>query len=388
MRAPKKSKTYGLFKSCQHLWDKCDCPWLGRYKQVRYINLGEWAGVHSIGKSRAVEVLADAKKAIRDGNFTTKRVRPKDQRDFGWFIDEYRRARGYGDTHNTTYILNVLKEGLGDRPLSEVEQSAALVEEWMIAQATEREWSNATWNRYRAHAATMFKWGASRKLQYVTRNPFKDLEVKQEEVVKPLRFEDLGLTEEKLLAAVATAYPTTGHPKLDARHARLRSEMTRRIIASLDTGIRREELMMIQVKDVNFNTWEIVLPKSKGQSKTGVQESVYVMSPRLRVILEERRQLGPFAFVFGTEDGRAQKSFVQAWHSVFKAAGITPGREGDAVWHTLRHEFISSVAELTDNVIEVKELARHKNIQTTERYMKAKEGRLRDLLTRKGQQQG
>ena len=44
------------------------------------------------------------------------------------------------------------------------------------------------------------------------------------------------------------------------------------------------------------------------------------------------------------------------------------------------------MAELTDNIVEVKELARHRNLQTTERYMKAKETRLRELLASKVKQ--
>jgi hypothetical protein len=32
------------------------------------------------------------------------------------------------------------------------------------------------------------------------------------------------------------------------------------------------------------------------------------------------------------------------------------------------------------NIVEVNELAKHRNRQTTERYMKAKESRLRELL--------
>ena len=96
------------------------------------------------------------------------------------------------------------------------------------------------------------------------------------------------------------------------------------------------------------------------------------------------RNKAPNDFVFGSEDGSFQQSWRKAWHSIFTKAGLPAGREGGFVWHSLRHEFISSLAELTDNVQEVKELARHRNITTTERYMTAKEERLKQLLIAKG----
>jgi len=39
---------------------------------------------------------------------------------------------------------------------------------------------------------------------------------------------------------------------------------------------------------------------------------------------------------------------------VFKAAGLPVCRKHGVVWHTLRHEFCSQMAELTDNIVEVK----------------------------------
>ena len=86
------------------------------------------------------------------------------------------------------------------------------------------------------------------------------------------------------------------------------------------------------------------------------------MSPRVQQILTERQKLRADAFVFGTEESSYQKSWRRAWNNVFKKAGLKVAR-GHFVWHSLRHEFISSMAELTDNIQEVKELARHQNIE-------------------------
>jgi site-specific recombinase XerD len=54
-------------------------------------------------------------------------------------------------------------------------------------------------------------------------------------------------------------------------------------------------------------------------------------------------------------------------------------------WHDARHEFVSSLIEEGGNIQEVKEAARHKNIQTTARYMKAQDDRVKALLERRAQ---
>jgi hypothetical protein len=69
-RTPKRSKESGLFKDCQHLsWDKCECPWLGRFREVRYINLAKWAAEDSLTKTKAKEVLAELRRQVRGAKF-------------------------------------------------------------------------------------------------------------------------------------------------------------------------------------------------------------------------------------------------------------------------------------------------------------------------------
>ena len=87
----------------------------------------------------------------------------------------------------------------------------------------------------------------------------------------------------------------------------------------------------------------------------------------------------------GKEDGRRAKNFRRAWRRVFEKPGLKPRRDGEFVWHSLRHEFVSQVAEHTDNPIEVMELARHQDIRTTS-YMKAREERLKNVLRRKAKE--
>jgi site-specific recombinase XerD len=58
------------------------------------------------------------------------------------------------------------------------------------------------------------------------------------------------------------------------------------------------------------------------------------------------------------------------------------GRKNGLTWHDLRHEFVSFLVDSGGEIHEVKEAARHKDIRTTERYMKAREERLRALMAK------
>ena len=62
-------------------------------------------------------------------------------------------------------------------------------------------------------------------------------------------------------------------------------------------------------------------------------------------------------------------------------AGLPVARNG-LVWHDLRHEFVSYLVDQGGEIHEVKEAARHKDIRTTERYMKAREDRLKALMAK------
>ena len=58
------------------------------------------------------------------------------------------------------------------------------------------------------------------------------------------------------------------------------------------------------------------------------------------------------------------------------------GHKGGLTWHDLRHEFVSFLVDQGGEIHEVREAARHKDIRTTERYMKAREVRLKALMSK------
>jgi site-specific recombinase XerD len=77
-------------------------------------------------------------------------------------------------------------------------------------------------------------------------------------------------------------------------------------------------------------------------------------------------------------------SFDKSWRELFEHAGLPVGRKNGLTWHDVRHEFVSFLVDSGGEIHEVKEAARHKDIRTTERYMKAREARLKALMGKMG----
>jgi integrase len=292
-------------------------------------------------------------------------------------------------------------------------------------------WTNATWNRYyellHSICARATKW-KTHDVPRMARNPMHDIEKRVAiSSTRPGRIlEDV---EDRLFAVVdqlnAPQHRPNGRAKLtpalaDAIRRQVASgarqkdvcsniitgkiwhpatyrpttkgdEMRRRLIGAFDGGLRAGEMMRIQIQHIDFRrprvvvladgrrleAYEIALPPAltKGGKTTGETEYVLAGTARFRDMLDARRvQLknDPAAYVFGTEAGTYQREFRRQWHRLFRLAGLDYGRNKGLVWHTTRHEFISRVAENTGDPVLTQEIARHKDLETTQGYFHAR----------------
>lgn len=147
------------------------------------------------------------------------------------------------------------------------------------------------------------------------------------------------------------------------------------IIAAIDTGCRKEELLSLQWKDVRCN------PRGKAEAfalraentKTDTARTVAV-SPRLRAVLEMRRdgpdgeELALDTFVFGNEVGERQDSIKVAWQGTCQRAGIS-----GLTFHDLRREYGSRLVEGGMNLLTVSRQLGHARVSTTDTYLRASE---------------
>src|SRR5262249_51481754 len=135
------------------------------------------------------------------------------------------------------------------------------------------------------------------------------------------------------------------------------------IVAALETGMRKGEILSLQWKQVRFLQNELHLPGPKTKTK---RDRKIPISPKLKEILKRRQhgltegpsprrfQFGPEHYVFGDEAGNRIGDIKTAWENcVLKAHGVKPERtataglsaacqakldEIDLHFHDLRHE--------------------------------------------------
>jgi integrase len=150
------------------------------------------------------------------------------------------------------------------------------------------------------------------------------------------------------------------------------------IIAALDTGMRRGEMLALRFGDIDWKRRLIVLRGTTTKSrKTRI---VPIGTSRLLSVLQWLRLDSTGA------DGEPLKTFKKAWLvAVLKAHGIDPHwRKGDYKdltsecqqrfreinlhWHDMRHEYASRLVERGVPLAQVRDLLGHASILTTERY--------------------
>ena len=154
------------------------------------------------------------------------------------------------------------------------------------------------------------------------------------------------------------------------------------IEATLETGMRRGEILGLKWADVRLSRGIIELPTSI--TKTGIAR-VVAISPRLKLILEMRRTAAdgeehpPTAFVFGNECGEQVKTIKTAWRLTCKRAGITGLR-----FHDLRREAGSRMIEAPGvSLTDVRDFLGHRYVGQTNVYLATTAQRLRAAIEKR-----
>lgn len=450
-----KSGTKGLHKNhnrgCPNKGGKptgCDCPWYGKYKDV-FQSLAKWSGkeVPPREKKPAQEVLTRLKAAIDNNTYRPEgeQYSGGSETSFDDYVKEWKTH--YAEEQNLHMgsiesRLKPVQAKFGACSLKYLAESPQDIERFMNALARERGWSNNSWNRLYELLHSMFERALKWKTGGVPRMPVNPMVFIEKRVGSTKKF-DVRLEEDveaRLFAACEQLDgPTQLRPKkLTAEKAqairdavaegetqksvaerfgvsravvcqivrgdiwnpdRYRSttrgdEMRLRLMAGFDLGLRKSEMLDLQLKQIDFRpllievegerqeVFKITLQPqiTKGGKTTGELEYVYAASERLRTALTRRRfevQHNPHAYVFGRKDGTRAVDFTKAARKLFKLAGLDWGRDKGVVWHTTRHEFSSRALENTDGDLKVAQaLTRHKDLKTLDGYLHARRQRV------------
>ena len=238
---------------------------------------------------------------------------------------------------------------VGDQPLKDITNAA--LDRWKHQRLEKVR--PVTFNDERRVLSHIFN--KALELEYIRKNPFKLIKkLKEQQKRLYLTSEELG----KFLAEVE-------HLCTTARNATHRSNYRKFKLfceVLLNTGMRRSELLSLQIGNVDFETGVIRVEKAKGKKRREIP-----MSGRVKVILEG---LSPQLF--------ADMTANQVTH-MFTRCAKWAGLEGLKL-HSLRHTFGTYLIAMGYDITVVKELLGHEDINTTLIYAKANNRLLRDAV--------
>ena len=401
-----KHRNNGLRKFCKHLrreWARCGCPWHFSFRGIR-LSLNkqcEKPPGYEMSKTEAEGLRDQLRADIRSGEFN-KPVEPPPadiRLTVGDVADEYVKkhvhalGRRPGPVKAALNYLRIIRAtpvpaGGGTtvafeaKPIAEVTKAdveavrdarrAVLTER--AARRTAKAKGASLWRQalpgvrggevgiehMMAILRHLFRWGI--REGYLDATPFERhgqvvVQVRtQKKQHRRRRLDAESKEEERLLAAACPK----GRTEFMAGHLR------DLIVAALETGCRRGELLSLQWNQVKEQMRFIDLPADK--TKTADPRLVPITA-KLRAVLEYRKigpdgkELGPDAYVFGNEVGESVGRITTAWNAACRRAGIE-----DLHFHDLRHEFISRLLEAGVAIHKVRDWAGHRNIATTGLY--------------------
>jgi integrase/recombinase XerD len=136
------------------------------------------------------------------------------------------------------------------------------------------------------------------------------------------------------------------------------------------TGMRPNECLKLRRLDLDLQRRQFRLENTKGGEATW-QPYPEKLHPYLEQWIAESHRVWPAAeWLFPSRTGK--KLRLREVQAAFKSYGI-------ATPHVYRHTYGTYLLEQGANIVEVKEMLRHKNIQTTVKYLKIFDSRRRSL---------
>ena len=239
----------------------------------------KWTNREIGSKAEADIALDELRAAIRDGTFDERGLDPPADNSpmtFGKFAEVYKQrhvlAKGLALSSTIDYRLKPLIERFGDRPIAEIKTAdiddfvADLKRPRVVNGLEGRRLTPASINRTLGLLRHMLNWAVGR--EYLDRTPFR----RGTEVLIRMELEDnkrrrrISESEEAALLAVASPH--------------LRSM----IIAALDTGMRRGEMLALRFGDIDWTRRMITLRGATTKSRR--TRLVPIGTARLLAVLE------------------------------------------------------------------------------------------------------
>lgn len=356
---PRKSVTENVRKICGcKQWKTCADPWYLDFQRdnIRYRdNLDKLIGRHAPDFTAAKDEARRAIVAKLEGR-DPKGLLPADDPTVAELLKEYDREKPRKDRWQVGRILKTeLRAPTGLQSFGQWRASLVTAE---TLTHFRRSRSLVAGNRDLNLLRAAFNWAVVRGL--LPRSPFRVGDVP---VIKMAREE----------ARTRRLQPGEYERLLYGPQRQAASRLQELILAAVETGCRRGELLSLQWHQVRFTPrCELFLPAVKTKTK---RDRRVPISSVLRQVLERRRldpagePLPPDAYVFGDEVGRRWISIKTAWMLMCRRARIV-----DLHFHDLRREAGSRWMDAGIPLATIQRWLGHANIAQTSTYLGASIG--------------
>jgi len=152
-----------------------------------------------------------------------------------------------------------------------------------------------------------------------------------------------------------------GYEAIPAITGQYGDHLTPAVLLTLNTGLRRGELLALTWDAVNLKAKTLTLKGEHTKSET--TRHLPLNQEALAVLKAWRDQTSKTGLVFPARDGGKLDNMKKSWAGVLVAANITGFR-----WHDMRHSFASHLVMAGVDLNTVRELLGHSDIKMTLRY--------------------
>ncbi|MBF0592032.1 MAG: tyrosine-type recombinase/integrase [Nitrospirae bacterium] len=154
---------------------------------------------------------------------------------------------------------------------------------------------------------------------------------------------------------------------------------------AFETGLRGGELCALKVKDVDMNKKTILVQRSfsrhklRETTKTHMKHYMPLSDTALEIVQRNIKDKTPDAFLFINKRTKTFYTVNNLCRSWREYSGLDV-----SFYEASRHSFITQLVEDNANPFVAKELARHTDLRTTQKYYHATSSKLRDVVNRRG----
>jgi len=396
MAHSQRHRNRGLRKVCgcaRRTWPKCSHSWYFNFKprggKAFRFSVDAEAGEHIEGKTKADAMAETWRTQIRTGTFLRRAdappvvATPAAGLTLSEFGERYTERLGRPVSANARTCFQqwaatpIAGVPFGQRVLASITEDD--LEVFFAGLRTQGK-AASTRNKYVQVVKAMCRWAV--KKGYLSRDPAADSDA--------IRREKHAQRDRRLEPGEETALLEHAGPHLQ-----------RLIVAALETGCRKGELLGLTWRDCDLTRREITLRAEATKTRTG---RVVPVSARLAAVLAMAttdpagQTHPPEARVFGDAAGQPVKDIKKAWETaVLKAHGHAPTwtrnnslaptsravfASINLTFHDLRHEAGSRLLEAGWPIHSVAHMLGHANISQTSTYLNATRVGLQDAMRR------